>query len=101
MLSIVKVFRRPFVTLSVCSYNYYQTFQILRLDDETRREETFQRIGDSEILNLDSGDEELEDEGGGEEEEKSGRLPETEVEVDQEQDRSPERGQNNKTLTNR
>jgi len=50
---------------------------------------------------LDSGDEELEDEGGGEEEEKSGRLPETEVEVDQEQDRSPESGQNNKTLTNR
>ena len=31
--------------------------QILRLDDETRREETFQKIGDSEILNLDSGDE--------------------------------------------
>ena len=70
----------------------------MRLDDETRREETFQKIGDSEILNLDSGDEELEDEVEVEEE-KNERRPE--LELDQEQERSSERSQNNKTLTNR
>jgi len=27
-------------------------FQILRLDDDTKREETFRKIGDSEVLNI-------------------------------------------------
>ncbi len=74
--------------------------QILRLDDETRREETFQKIGDSEILNLEGHDEE-DDERENEDErrrlESEPDIPDRITEVDT----SPERNPANKTLTKR
>jgi len=66
----------------------------LRLDDETRREETFQKIGDSEILNLESEDVE-ENEGGQRRLESEPDIPDRITEVDP--DTSPERNPTNKT----
>ena len=71
----------------------------MRLDDETRREETFQKIGDSEILNLESEEEEGENENERRRLEVEPDIPDRITEVDP--DTSPERNPANKTLTNR